>query len=248
MKAQILWLLIKRINSKLNLGLLISLFLFVSPAIAGYVPPRSQKPPSDYTTSGGPRGCPGEQIPLTVLAPKAHVGHTASKHPTFAWFSYSPRNTEFWLFEFEANGKPKQVGEPIKLQALKGINKYSLPENHPGLSVGKRYLWQVAISCPNGNLMQKAEFTVVEMSSDIKSNQPKTGNISQRANFYAERGLWYDALGEALSVVPPGELGAVGAALVESLAQSEGQRGQSEDSQELQQRIESLKAIAIRAK
>ncbi|KYC35389.1 hypothetical protein WA1_06070 [Scytonema hofmannii PCC 7110] len=248
MKAQILWLLIKGINRKLNLGLLLSLFLFVSPAIAGYVPPRNQKPPSDYTTSGGPRGCPGEQIPLTVLAPQAYVGHTVSKHPTFAWFSYSPHNTEFWLFEFEANGKPKQIGDPIKLQASKGINKYSLPENHPGLSVGKRYLWQVAISCPNGNLMQKAEFTVVEMSSDIKSNQPKIANDSQKAKLYAQQGLWYDALGEALNLAPPGKLGAVGATLVESLAQSEGQIGKSEESQELQQRIESLKAIANWAK
>ncbi len=84
MNIQILWLLIKRINRKLNLGLLLSLLLFASPAIASYVPPPTQKPPSDYTKSGGARGCPEERISLTILSATTHVGHTASKHPTFA--------------------------------------------------------------------------------------------------------------------------------------------------------------------
>ncbi len=102
MNARILWLIIKRIYCKLNLGLLLSLLLlslllFVSPAIAGYVPPRNQKPPSDYTKSGGARGCPKERIPLTILAPTTHVGRTASKYPTFAWFLYSPHDTKFRL-------------------------------------------------------------------------------------------------------------------------------------------------------
>jgi hypothetical protein len=107
MNTQILWLLIKRINRKLNLGLLLSLLLFASPAIAGYVPPPTQKPPSDYTKSGGARGYSQQGTSLTILSPTTHVGHTASKHPTLAWFLYSPHNTEFRLFEFEPNGEPK---------------------------------------------------------------------------------------------------------------------------------------------
>ncbi len=247
MNIQILWLLIKRINRKLNLGLLLSFLLFVSPAIAGYVPPPTQKPPSDYTKSGGARGCPEERIPLTILSPTTHVGYTASQHPTFAWFLYSPHNTEFRLFEFDPNGEAKKLGEPINLPASKGINKYSLPENQPGLAVGKKYLWQVSISCPDGALVQRAEFMVVELSSNIKSNLPKITNNSQKADFYAKQGLWYDALEEALKLVPKGKLGEVGSTLVQSLAQSEEKGGQSNEP-ELQQRIENLKAIASQAK
>ncbi len=247
MNIQILWLLIKRINRKLNLGLLLSLLVFVSPAIAGYVPPRNQKPPSDYTKSGGARGCPKERIPLTILAPTTHVGRTASKYPTFAWFLYSPHDTKFRLFEFDPNGEPKPLGEPINLPASKGINTYSLPENQPGLAVGKKYLWQVSISCSGGALVQRAEFMVVELSLDIKSNLPKITNNSQKADFYAEQGLWYEALEEALKLAAKGKLGETGSTLVQSLAQSEEQTGQSNKPQ-LQQRIENLKAITSQAK
>lgn len=247
MNIQILWLLIKRINRQLNLGLLLSLLLCVSPAIAGYVPPPTQQPPSDYTKSAGTRGCPEERIPLTILSPTTHVGYTASKHPTFAWFLYSPHDTEFRLFEFDSNGEPKKLGEPIIRPASKGINTYSLPENQPGLAVGKKYLWQVSISCSDGALVQRAEFMVVELSSDIKSNLPKITNNSQKADFYAEQGLWYEALELALKLAPKGKLGENGSTLVQSLAQSEEQTGQS-NKPELQQRIENLKAIANQAK
>lgn len=121
MNTQVLWLLIKRISRKLNLGLLLSLLAFGSPAIASYVPPQTQKPPSDYTKSGGARGCPVEQILLIILSPTTYVGHTAFQHPTFVWFLDSPHNTEFRLFEFEPNGEPKQLGAPISLQAFSGI-------------------------------------------------------------------------------------------------------------------------------
>lgn len=243
MNIQILWLLIKRINSKLNLGLLLNLLLFVSPAIASYVPPPTQEPPSDYTKSAGTRGCPEERIPLTILSPTTYVGHTASKHPTFAWFLYSPHRTEFRLFEFDPSGEPKKLGKPIIRAVSKGINTYSLPENQPGLAVGKKYLWQVSISCPNGVLVQRAEFMVVQSSSNTKSNLPKITNNSQQVDFYARQGLWYEALEEALKLVPKGKLGEVGSTLVQSLAQSEEQTRQSKEP-ELQQRIENLKAIA----
>ncbi|MEH2067478.1 MAG: DUF928 domain-containing protein [Nostoc sp.] len=247
MNTQILWLLIKRINRKLNISLLLSLLAFGSPAIAKYIPPQTQKPASDYTKSAGARGCPEEQISLTILSPTTYVGHTASGHPTFVWFLYSPHNTEFRLFEFEPNGEPKQLGAPISLQAFSGINKYSLPENQPGLAMQKKYLWQVSISCPpNGTLVRRAEFMVVEMSSDIKTNLSKITNSSQKADIYAKQGLWYEALQEALNLAPKGELGQVGSTLVESLTQSE-EQGQFKEP-ELQQRIKNLKAIANRAK
>lgn len=247
MNIQILWLFIKRINRNLNLGLLLSLFLFASPAIAGYVPPPTQKPPSDYTKSGGARGCPEEAIPLTILSPTTHVGHTASGHPTFAWFLYSPHDTEFRLFEFDSNGKPKQLGKPIVIPGFSGINMYSPLENQPGLAVGKKYLWQVSVSCPDGALVQRAEFRVVELSSNIKSTTAKITNNYQKADFYAKQGLWYDALGEALKLAPKGKLGEVGSTLVQSLAQLEQQTQQSQE-QEQEQRIKNLKAIASQAK
>jgi hypothetical protein len=245
MNAQILWLLIKRINYRLYLGLSLSLLLFIYPAArAAYVPPKTQKPPSDQSRSGGTRGCSEEKIPLTILAPTTHVGYTASFSPTFVWFLYSPHEIDFRIFEFDTNNRLKQLGNPIKLQASKGINKYSLPKAQAELTVGKRYLWQVAIFCPEGAfLVQRAEFVVVKPSSDLTNKLLKTVNGSQRANLYANESLWYDALEEALKLAPNGKLGEVGASLVQSLMQSEKQEGTLQQQQEIQQKIENVKAI-----
>ncbi|WP_233153947.1 DUF928 domain-containing protein [Scytonema sp. HK-05] len=237
--------LIKRINYKLYLGFILSLLLFICPtAKAGYVPPKTQKPPSDQSRSGGTRGCSEEKIPLTILAPTTHVGYTASFRPTFVWFLYNSYETDFRIFEFDTNNRLKQLGNPIKLQASKGINKYSLPKSQPELTVGKRYLWQVAIFCPEGAfLVQRAEFLVVKPSSDFINKLSKTGNGSQRVNLFANESLWYDALEEALKLAPNSKLGEVGASLVQSLMQSEKQEGTLQEQQEIQQKFENVKAI-----
>lgn len=239
----------------LKLSLLLNSLLFVVPAMADYKPPVTQKPPGEHTKSGGSRGCPEEGISLTTLSPITHMGHTASGRPTFVWFFNNSSNLElnyfeFMLFEFEPNGRPKPVGEPIELPVSKGINKYSLPENHSELAVGKKYLWQVSILCPDVSdvyLIQKAEIMVVEMSSFLKSKLPITTNNSQKALLYAEQGLWYDGLAEALNLAPKGKLGEVGSSLVQSLVQSEEKTGQS-NQPEIKQKIESLKTIANQEK
>lgn len=47
-----------------------------------------RKPASDYTRSGGSRGCPSlaNKIPLTLLAPKTYIGYTFSTHPSFVGY------------------------------------------------------------------------------------------------------------------------------------------------------------------
>lgn len=232
-----------RILSVLKLSLLLNIF-FVLPAMSEYKPSPTQKPPSDYTKSGGVRGCPEEKIPLTVLSPTIYVGQTASRRPTFAWFLNSAHETEFRLFEFAQDGTPKELGKPINISASKGINKHPLPEDHPELTIGKTYLWQVSISCPGTAdvfLIQRAEFEVVEMP--LLSNKPLITSTSQKVNFYAQQGLWYDALSEALKLSPQGKLGEIGSNLLQSLASSE-EKGKISNEQELQQRIKNLKIIA----
>lgn len=239
MKTQIL--------SVLKLSLLLNV-LFVLPAMSQYKPPKNQKPPSEYTKSGGVRGCPEEKIPLTILSPTTYVGQTASRRPTFAWFLNSAHETEFRLFESIPGEKPKLLGEPINLPASKGINKHTLPENYPELAVGKTYLWQVSISCPDtpdAFLIQRAEFKVVE--TPLLSNKQLITSTSQKVNFYAQQGLWYDALSEALKLSPQGKLGEIGSNLLQSLALSEQKVGTSNE-QGLQQRIENLKIIANQEK
>ncbi|MCP6762159.1 MAG: DUF928 domain-containing protein [Fischerella sp. CENA71] len=242
MNVQILCLLCKPMNPKLLTAYILGLLLFLTPtAIAGFAP-RHRKPASDYSRTGGARGCPGEPIPLTLLAPKTYVGYTATSHPTFAGFISSSQQIEFRLFEFDSNSLPKQLGNPVEKQVTAGIFKLALPENQPGLIIGKKYLWQVAIRCPDTALIARSEFIVVALPSTVKSKLLDTMNVSQRVNIYAQADLWYEALAEALKLAEPGKLGQVGSTLIQNLSKSELLADKQKE------RIQYLQAIAIQEK
>jgi hypothetical protein len=168
---------------------------------AGYKPPRGQRPPTTRTTTtGGRGGCETNgEASLKLLAPQKHVGQTASIRPTFAWFvpDSKPLPMEFRLYKYNAQGEP-QLQRQFQMQSQYGIMTLTLPKNKPGLEVGQRYLWQVAVLCdPNqaaNDLVAMAEIDVVKMPAQVRLVRNARANI----DMLAEAGLWYDALGEAL--------------------------------------------------
>jgi hypothetical protein len=223
----IVWRLFKRIKVLIVTSYVLGLSLGVtSVALAEYIPPPDQLPPKSKTTSTGPRGKCEEngEITLTVLAPAKTVGQTVSLYPTFAWFvsASNPLPLEFRLFAY---GQDSKLIQKISLQSSPGIMKISLPEDKPGLSVGQRYLWQVAVLCnpnhPSADPIVRAEFQVVEMSPALKSALSATKNPVEMTNLYARAGLWYDALGEALRSAESSKLGQVASTLLEDLAKLE---------------------------
>ncbi|CBN54861.1 MULTISPECIES: DUF928 domain-containing protein [Kamptonema] len=170
-------------------------------ALAEYKPPSGQRPPSGRTTTtGGRGGCESNpETSLKLLAPQKHVGQTASTRPTFAWFVFNsqPLPMEFRLYKYDANDEP-QLQQQFQMQSQYGIMTLSLPENKPGLDVGKRYLWQIVILCqpdrPANDLVTMAEIDVVTMPAQVRFVRDARANV----DILAEAGLWYDALGEAL--------------------------------------------------
>ncbi|MDF5726753.1 MAG: DUF928 domain-containing protein [Rhizonema sp. PD38] len=228
----------------------LSLLLAVVPtAIAEYRPPRTQKTPTDYSKSGGVRGCPEDKIPLTILAPQKYVGETTSVHPTFAWFVSKSYDVSFRLFEFDQNGEPKDLIKPVSIQKSSGISNYSLPENQPALIIGKKYLWQVSIRCPQGDLIQAAEFTVKQTLSTLSNQFLTRKDGLQKLDLYAEASLWYNALEEALKLTENQKEKAV-SNLLRDLALSEQPQPDAKqnltdaNSQEIQKHINNLKQIA----
>lgn len=232
---------------------ILTLFLSVESAVyAGYKEPSGQRAPRTNTDSSGSRGCSEvAQLPLTTLAPQKHIGQTVSSHPTFAWFvpgspeikteyleqavspyptlawflPVSPEyKTEFSLHEYSSNGTITLI-KKIELKSSPGINKLSLPKDTPGLTVGKTYLWQVAVICnenyPSADLVRKAEIEVVPLPMNVKTSLDAVKNPLQRADIYAQAGLWYDALGEALTANGNSQSGKALTSLLENLAQIE---------------------------
>jgi hypothetical protein len=214
-----------RLLSAATLTLFLSL---VSSAFAGYKPPADQKPPRGNTISGGSRGgCSGtSKIPLTALAPQQYIGLTVSTRPTFAWYIPDAQSyqMEFDLFEYSATNQPKLIAR-IPLETSQGIMKLSLPESIPDLTVGKTYLWQVAISCkegfPSSDLITRAQFEITQLKPDEKMSLNAAQTPLQKADIYANAGLWYDALSEALTAENTPQSRAMISSLLEELAQGE---------------------------
>lgn len=235
----------KFINIRFVISSILGLLWFLTPVAIADFKPSDRKPASDYTRSGGSRGCPslGNEIPLTLLAPKTYIGYTASTHPTFVGYLSSSQEIEFQIFEFVSNTNVRSLNDPIKQQTAPGIFQVSYPESYPKLTLGKKYFWQIAISCPGGDLVERSEFIVVQMPSTLKNKLSTTTNSLQKANTYAAADFWYEALAEALKSAKPEKLGQVGSKLVQEFAKYESPR--LKDSEELvKKRIQHLQTIA----
>ncbi|NEP00178.1 MAG: DUF928 domain-containing protein [Symploca sp. SIO2E9] len=203
-------------------------------------------------------GCQTGEIPLTLLASLNYVGQTISTHPTLAWFvpDSEPFDLEFRLYEYGLDGNLKQVGNEILLKSSPGIMTLSpIEPDTPGLSVGKKHLWQVTIICnpndPSQDLLAAAQFRVVDKPLTFSRNIENLTNL-EKVDFYAQEGLWYDALSEALKLSEDSKLGDVGSVLLESLAKWEEpeatQQLTSEQREEIEHYIQNLRQIAISEK
>jgi Domain of Unknown Function (DUF928) len=210
------------------------------PAFAQFKP-RDRKPASGNSRAGGSRGCSSSGIPLMQLAPQTFIGKTASTRPMLAWYMSSSQNVRFRLFEFDSATTLKQISKVKEIPTIVGINKLKLPIDYPELTVGKTYLWQIAIDCENDTIINHAEFTVINPQSLAKN---RFTSIPESVNYYAENELWYEAFEEALKATSNGKLGQTGATLVKDLAQSEMPVGSDVDIKNIQKRIECLQKIA----
>lgn len=261
MMHPIQWFLNKRINIKRVTSCALGLALIVTPAALASYEPGDQKPvPPDRRSDGGTtRGCSGGDMPLTVLASWNYVGRTISRHPTFAWFvppDSASKSIQFTIYEWVPGGKPKEVRK-MSLPSLPGIMKLSpFSDSELGLQPGKEYLWQVVIHCdpdnPSGDLVGEANIEVVGVPAVVQNKLNKAVNSVEKANIYAEAGLWYDALDEALKLAKASKLGEVGSTLLNELAKLEAPKTTPELSPKerdaLEKRIENLKQIADSAR
>ena len=213
----------------LNFILLINAFFYFSlvnlkTAQAAYTPPPNQKKPPSNASSGSAatRGCDGNSILSTILASGNRVGQTVSTHPTFVWFidDNQPRKMEFIIYEPIQDNQYKKVYQTTKT-TTSGIMSFTLPNDEPPLKPNKIYVSQITIFCepnsPSTALFDLVYFEVVNVSSTLISELENASNSLEKVNIYAESGLWFDAMKEALKLSPSGTLGEAGITLVQEL-------------------------------
>jgi hypothetical protein len=151
---------------------------------------------------------------------------------------------KFRIAEFVASGQLKALATPNELEIVPGIMQLSLEQLT--LNVERKYLWQISVRCPDGSIVQRAEFKVGKMPSTLEQNLATTNDSVKKADLYARAGVWYDAIAEALKIAQNGKLGQVGSNLVQSLARVEEKQASKKITQleEIKQQVEQLKQIA----
>jgi hypothetical protein len=231
-------------NSTFLTSCLLCLSLGVTNTVlAEYTKPqgtRNDAPKGESTTITGSRGkgsCSEQATTkLTPLAPHSHSGQSANSHPTFAWHipDTEPYPVEFRLYEYDAtqrNGEGKTIAKET-LSSTPGIMSYTLPSDSPGLSVGKKYIWQVILVCnpnsPSQSLVVGTEINIVNQSAKIKAKLNNTSNNITKADIYAEAGLWYDALAEVVVTPQDPQAKAFTTKLIEQLTAIETQNHANE--------------------
>jgi Domain of Unknown Function (DUF928) len=170
-----------------------------------YVPPGRKGAPTK-TLGGGSRNCNSEVTSFTLLAPPDHVGLTTQSHPKFMWYNAADSVLPMQLTIVEPG-----MSEPLWTQELPaghaGLNEIQLPENIPALVVGRRYRWSLSRLCgmrrSNDTRMERGWIERVAVDP-VKSTFTAKTSIEERANAYAEAGLWYDAIAQAASI-PTGD-------------------------------------------
>jgi hypothetical protein len=178
------------------------LITVASSAIAEYKKPtQTSAPDSSNTTSAASRGgCVNkDNTQLTAIAPYSHVGQTTSTHPTFAWFipdgEYFP--LEFHLLENTGTSQTKTQAKTIYKQNLAsspGMMHLTLPQNQPGLAVGKKYRWQIVMRCTRYlAVVTTAEMEVTVPTPELQTELSQISGTARRTDFYAKNGFWYDA-------------------------------------------------------
>ena len=163
-----------------------------------YVPPSRRGAPA-RTQGGGSRGCELESVPVTLLAPPDHVGMTTEAHPTLFWYSAQDSILPMQISLVEPG-----VSEPLWVTQVPtgsaGFNSIQIPHTVPDLVAGRRYRWSITRLCnvrrPSNNTYARG--WIERVASNPIAGTVKTLSITDRVNAYAEAGLWYNAVTEAV--------------------------------------------------
>ena len=170
-----------------------------------YVPPSRRGAPA-RTQGGGSRGCELESVPVTLLAPPDHVGMTTEAHPKLFWYSAKDSILPMQISLVEPG-----VSEPLWVTQVPtgpaGFNYIQIPSTVPDLITGRRYRWTVTRLCnvrrPSNNTYARG--WIERVASDPLSRTVKSLSITDRVNAYAEAGLWYNAVTEAVGSPQPSD-------------------------------------------
>lgn len=165
-----------------------------------YVPPQRGRR-AQRTEGAGSRGNCQKNVSLFLLAPSDHVGQTTLGHPTFLWYISSiDVPIRFTLTEPKVAEPMVDLVVPIQEP---GLVRFSLPKDSQELVPDREYRWTVTALCnsrrPSDNIYAYANIVRVASSQELEQRLTSLTLLRDRAQLYATKGLWYDAIDTAYS-------------------------------------------------
>jgi hypothetical protein len=159
--------------------------LYKPPAAPGNIPAR---------VSGGARGEAVDTV-LIALVPN-HVALTTQAQPSLFWFQSKPAKAKFEVTVVEPK-KPKPLLSLTAPQADKpGIHRVKLGKYKIELQPDVAYEWSVAIVPDAENrsrdVIAKGVIKRISPPGDLANRVAQMDDL-QRAEVYAQAGVWYDA-------------------------------------------------------
>ena len=167
--------------------------------------PNPDRGSASSTLSGGRRGAAASACALdsllpdpavTLLVPDGTTGLTTAAQPTLSWYLESENMTDM---EFVLS-HPDQA-TPVytqRMSAAPGLVEVTLPES-AALEMGTRYRWTVFVSCNNGDNEVHARSFVERVADSELETAVDSMEALERAEAYAAKGIWYDALNTLVS-------------------------------------------------
>ncbi len=186
MIMKLLWLGI----SVIWLGAGLGLFLSFAPAFAQEYQPPSDRGRQQQADAQGSRGDCNNQV-LHLLIPEDHTPNTIAAHPSFFFYSEFKRVN----FVLSAPGRSEPLYEREIMINTPRVVRVEIPETAPPLEVGQEYVWTVVARCPSaGETYARASLRRVELTSELEKALSAARSNQDRAQIFAQHGLWHDAL------------------------------------------------------
>ncbi|MBD2450739.1 DUF928 domain-containing protein [Nostoc sp. FACHB-152] len=174
-----------------------------------YVAPKVEEKPGEPTgrrRGGGSRGSCKQYETLTALVPITKTenkqlvwGQSASQTPTF-WFLVPDKLTPKLPVEFVIQDEADNYIYHTKFnppETEAGIFRLPVQPTKP-LLAGKSYRWTFSIYCdpdkPSNAVYVQGSMTQVALNSSSQQQLAAAKTPLEKAIFFAEHGIWYDAL------------------------------------------------------
>ena len=166
-----------------------------------YIPPSQDLPvPIERVVAGGTRGGKVTFPKVTLLAPD-HVALTTHEQPTLYWHLSEATKLPVVLTVMQGNADAPALEQHLKGRKNRGLHTLRLADHAVHLKPGMTYEWSVCVLSEIENTFCSlkdyltvgyVERTTVE--SDFMAKIARAEPL-KRAQLFAKRGLWHDALG-----------------------------------------------------